>query len=281
MWSSTLVDEFSYRKRHRYLTIVVDHDERRVVWAGQGRSAETLGAFFEQLGPGGCARVELVTADLASSWQKALRAWVPHARVVFDRFHVERLAADAVDEVRRSEQRRLAPEPEDAKALKGTRYALLKPPARLKPGEARRLETLRRENRALDRAYELKEYLATILGQATPEDAPGLLDEWLEWAARSRLAPFVKLARTIRKHAAGILAYLDTKMTNGPVEGINNKLRVIARRAYQPVVKPRVAPRAARRPPDKARRGRILGIFDRGATQSGGMHRRSNAAGTL
>ena len=112
------------------LTIVVDHDERRVVWAGRGRSAETLGAFFEQLGPGGCARIELVTADLASSWQKALRAWVPHARVVFDRFHVERLAADAVDEVRRSEQRRLASEPEDAKALKGTRYALLKHPRR-------------------------------------------------------------------------------------------------------------------------------------------------------
>ncbi len=226
------VDEFSYRKRHRYLTIVVDHDERRVVWAGRGRSAETLGAFFEQLGPGGCARIELVTADLASSWQKALRAWVPHARVVFDRFHVERLAADAVDEVRRSEQRRLASEPEDAKALKGTRYALLKHPARLRPGEARRLETLRRKNRALDRAYELKEYLATILGQATPEDAPALLDEWLEWAARSRLTPFVKLGRTIRKHAEGILAYVDTKMTNGPVEGINNKLRVIARRAY-------------------------------------------------
>ena len=67
-----------------------------------------------------------------------------------------------------------------------------------------------------------------ILGQATPEDAPALLDEWLEWAARSRLTPFVKLGRTIRKHAEGILAYLDTKITNGPVEGINNKLRVIA-----------------------------------------------------
>ena len=224
------IDEFSYRKRHRYLTVVVDHDARRVVWAGEGRSAETLGAFFEQLGPGGCARVELVTVDLASSWQKALAAWVPHARVVFDRFHVERLASDAVDEVRRSEQRRLAPA--DAKALKGTRYALLKHPARLKPEEARRLEGLRRENRALDRAYELKEYLATILGQAMPEEAPALLEEWLSWAARSRLAPFVKLGRTIRKHASGILAYLDTRMTNGPVEGINNKLRVIARRAY-------------------------------------------------
>ena len=146
------VDEFSYRKRHRYLTLVVDHDTRRVVWAGKGRSAETLGAFFKQLGPGRCARIELVTADLASSWQKVLAAWVPHARVVFDRFHVERLASDAVDEVRRSEQRRL--DPADAKALKGTRYALLKHPERLKPGEARRLETLCRENRALDRGVD-------------------------------------------------------------------------------------------------------------------------------
>ena len=115
--------------------------------------------------------------------------------------------------------------PETAQAPRGTRYALLKHPARLKPGEARRLERLRRANRALDRAYELKEYLATILGQAPPEEAAALLDEWLEWAARSRLAPFVRLGRTIRKHAEGILAYLDTRMTNGPVEGIN-KLRV-------------------------------------------------------
>ena len=224
------IDEFSYRKRHCYLTVVVDHDTRRVVWAGAGRSAETLGAFFEQLGPGGCARLELVTVDLASSWQKALAAWAPHARVVFDRFHVERLAADAVDEVRRAEQRRLAPA--EAKALKGARYPLLKRPDRLKPGEVRRLETLRRANRTLDRACELKDYLAMILGQATPEGAQEMLDEWLEWAARSRLKPFVKLGRTIRKHAEGILAYLDTRMTNGPVEGINNKLRVIARRAY-------------------------------------------------
>ena len=118
------------------------------------------------------------------------------------------------------------------KALKGTRFCLLKHPARLKPGEKRRLETLRRQNRALDRAYRLKEYLAIILEQATPDEAPDLLDEWLAWAARSRLRPIVTLARTVRKHAAGILAYLDTKMTNGPVEGINNKLRVIARRAY-------------------------------------------------
>ena len=78
MLSSTLIDEFSYRKRHHYLTVVVDHDTRRVVWAGKGRSAETLDAFFDLLGPSGCARVALVTADLAASGQKALRARVPH-----------------------------------------------------------------------------------------------------------------------------------------------------------------------------------------------------------
>ena len=110
------VDELSYRKRHHYLTVVVDHDRRRVVWAGEGRSAETLHAFFDRLGPDGCARIALVTVDLAASYQQAVRARVPQARVVFDRFHVERLATDALDEVRRAEQRELAPA-----AAKGSR----------------------------------------------------------------------------------------------------------------------------------------------------------------
>ena len=117
------IDEFSYRKRHHYLTVVVDHDRRRVVWAGPGRSAEALGKFFDLLGEAGCARIELVTADLAASYSKAVRERVPQARVVYDRFHVERLAADAVDAVRRAEQHRLGATA--AKALKGTRYALL------------------------------------------------------------------------------------------------------------------------------------------------------------
>ena len=97
------------------------------------------------------------------------------------------LASDAVDEVRRAEQRRLGAKA--AKTLKGSRFCLLKHPARLKPGEKRRLTALRRQNRALDRAYELKEYLAIILEQASPAEAPDMLDQWLAWAARSRLAP--------------------------------------------------------------------------------------------
>ena len=121
--------------------------------------------------------------------------------------------------------------PDGGQGSEGDALSAAEAPGRLRPGEAHRLATLRRPNRALDHAYELKEYLATILEQATPTDAPELLAEWLGWAARSRLTPFVKLGRTIRQHATAILAYLDTRLTNGPIEGINNKLRVVARRA--------------------------------------------------
>ena len=165
-----------------------------------------------------------MTIDLATGYQKARRARGSHARIVFDQFHVERLAADAA---RRTEHQHA--DPPKAKPLKGMRYPLLKHPARPRPDEARHLATLRRQNRTLDRAYALKEHLAAILEQA---DAPALRNERLAWAARSRLTPFVKLGRTIRQHATGILAYLDTCLTNGPVEGINNNLRVVARRAY-------------------------------------------------
>ena len=143
-------------------------------------------------------------------------------------------AADAlcvvVDEFLPADQFRL--DAMVAKAIKGTRCPLLKQPVRLKPGESRRPVRLRRQNRALDRAYELKNYLATILEQAKLDNAYELLNEWLEWTARSRLAPFIKLAQTIWKHSPWIVAYLDIRIANGSVKHINSKPRVIARRAY-------------------------------------------------
>ena len=208
---------FSYRKRHHYLTLVVDHDRQRVVWAGKGRSAKTLEAFFDRLGPAGCERLELVTADLAASWQKALQARVPHARVVFDRFHVERLASDAVDEVRRAQQR--GTDAKTAKTLKGSRYCLLKHPTRLKPGEKRRLATVAPGESGAE---------PRLRAEGVPGDDSGAGHA----RRRTRVArPVARLGvavasgavreagRTIRKHAVGILAYLDTKMTNGPGRG--------------------------------------------------------------
>lgn len=122
------IDEFSYRKRLWYLTVVVDHDQRRVVWAGEGRSAQALAPFFELLGEEGCRAIETVTIDLSPAYIKAVRESLPRAEIVFDRFQVQRLASDTVEEVRRSLVRELAAEPDRARAVKRTRFVLLKNP---------------------------------------------------------------------------------------------------------------------------------------------------------
>lgn len=225
------VDEFSYRKRHRYLTLVVDHDRRRVVWAAEGHSAEVLGSFFAELGPARCRQIELVTIDMAGGYQKAVRQWLPQATVVFDRFHVERLVLDALDEVRRSLVREL-PSGAEAKAVKNTRFLLLKNPWRLAPDQHQRIAELQKLHRPLYRGYLLKESFADAMECTDPRQAERALDAWIAWAVRSRLKPFVRAARTIRQHLAGIHAYLRTRATNALVEGLNNKLRMIARRAY-------------------------------------------------
>ena len=226
------VDEFSYRKRHRYLTVVVDHDQRRVIWAGKGRSAEVLESFFgEVLGIDRCFNIKEVTIDMAGGYIKAIRNWLPQAQIIFDRFHVQRLASDAVDEVRRSLVR-LCDDPQESDAIKRSRFALLKNPWNLTLTEGMKLSQVQRSNKRLYRAYLLKEALAKALDYRQPKRAESTLRDWLGWASRSKLKPFVKVARTIRQHFDGILAYVKTRLTNGLVEGLNNKLRMITRRAF-------------------------------------------------
>jgi len=225
------VDEFSYRRRHRYLTTVVDHDRRRVVWAAAGHSSETLAAFFTRLGPDRCAEIEVVTIDMSGAYRKAIAAHLPDATVVFDRFHVQQLASRALDQVRRQQLRGLRGTPE-GKALFRSRFVLLKNPWNLSPKERAKLRDIERANQPLFRAYLLKEMLAKALDYHQPKRARETLEDWLSWASRSRLRPFVQAARTIRKHLEGVLAYVQERLTNGVVEGINNRLRMIARRAY-------------------------------------------------
>lgn len=226
------IDEFSYKKRHHYLTIVVDHDRQRVVWAGEGRSAEALAPFFEALGAEGCQGIEMVTIDLSAAYTKAVRETLPNAEIVYDRFHVQRLVSDALDEVRRELVRALATDPDLARAVKRTRFVLLMNPWNLSRNQRRKLSEVQRTNHSLYRAYLLKETLAQALDYRQPWRAERALRDWLAWASRCRLAPFVKAARTIRKHLPGILAYIRTRLTNGLVEGLNNRIRMIARRAY-------------------------------------------------
>lgn len=225
------VDEFSYRRRHKYLTIVVDHERRRIVWAGVGARAETLTSFFKELGPERCAKIELATVDLAAGFQKAIRESLPKAKVVFDRFHVQRLASNALDTVRREELRELRGTPEGTDLFR-SRFALLKNPWNLKHHERKKLRQIEKSNAPLFRAYILKELLAKALEYRQPWRARRALEDWLAWASRSKLKPFVRTARTIRKHFDGVLAYVEERVTNGVVEGLNTRLRMIARRAF-------------------------------------------------
>lgn len=225
------IDELSYRRHHEYITTVVDHVGSKVVWAGEGKSAATVDGFFKDLGPDRAKKLESVTIDMSGAFIDAVERGAPQARIVFDRFHVQRMAQDAVDKVRR-EQVQLLAGSDDAKTLKKTRWALLKNPWNLTAVEGDKLAEVQRTNRPLYRAYLLKETLAEIFDRRQVNVAREKFIEWCAWAARSRLAPFKKLARTIRRHLEGILAFIATGLSNGKIEGLNGKIRTITRRAY-------------------------------------------------
>jgi len=225
------VDELSYRRRHRYLTVVVDHDRRRVVWAGPGHGSAALEPFFALLGPRGRQQVELVTMDMSQAYRRAVTGALPRARIVYDRFHLASLANDAVDEVRRQQLRELRGTPE-GKVLFGSRFALWKNPWNLTRKQRRQLAAIERSNRPLYRAYLLKEGLARALDYRQPWRARQALEDWLHLASRSRLRPFQRLARTVRRHLDGILGYVEEQLSNGLVEGINRKIRTVTTRAY-------------------------------------------------
>ena len=224
------IDELSYRRHHKYVTVVIDHERGEIVWALEGKSAATLKRFFEELGPERCAELEAVTIDLSAAYIKAVTEASPKARIIFDRFHVQRLAHDAVDEVRREEVRKAAPE--DRAELKHTRWALQKNPWNLLGFEHDRLAQLQKANRAIYRAYLLKESLLAVLGRRQINVARRKLDEWIAWARRSKLRAFVRLSKTIEKHREGILAYVQTGLSNGRTEALNGKARTITRRSY-------------------------------------------------
>ncbi|GAC1667740.1 MAG: ISL3-like element IS1557 family transposase [Candidatus Dormibacteraceae bacterium] len=225
------IDELSYRRHHEYITTVVDHVARKVVWAAPGKSAATVDDFFKALGPERAGQLKTVTIDMSAAYIDAVTRGAPQAQIVFDRFHVQRMAQDAVDQVRR-EQVRLLGGTDEAKGLKKTRWALLKNPWNMNDLEEDRLAQLQRSNRPLYRAYLLKESLAAIFDRRQVNVARQKLLEWISWARRSRLAPFKKLAATVGGHLEGILAFIATGLSNGIVEGLNGKIRTITRRAY-------------------------------------------------
>ncbi|MBW8060804.1 MAG: ISL3 family transposase, partial [Solirubrobacterales bacterium] len=227
------IDEISHRKGQRYLTVVVDHDTGRLVWAAPGRDTKTVEAFFDQLGEKRCKRLKLVSCDMAGWISGPIAERCPQARRCVDPFHVIQLATDALDQIRRevwNEARRQG-QGDLARELKGARFALWKNPENLTARQRVKLADVEQINRPLYRAYLLKEQLRQIY-RLPARRAIALLEEWLSWARRCRLGPFVKLARTITEQREGIVAAIRHGLSNARVEAINTQIRLIARRAF-------------------------------------------------
>ena len=231
------VDEVSWRKHHNYLTLVTDHRSRKVVWGAKGKDAKALDGFFDELGAERSAQIKAVSMDMGPAFAKSVRAegHAPQAVICFDPFHVVKAMTDALEELRRDiwQQLRQLPDPAVAKRFKGARWALLKNPEDLTAPQAATLATIRRNGGALWRGYQLKEAGREIFaGDLDAAEVIELVDRWCSRAQRSRLAPFVKVAATVRKHRDGILAAVRHGLSNGLIEGLNNKVRLIIRRAY-------------------------------------------------
>jgi transposase len=226
------VDEISYRRGQRYLTSVADHRTGAIVWCAPGRNSATLAEFFAQLGDRKDS-IRAVSIDMSGEYQRAIRETIPDAQLCFDPFHVCRLASRATDQVRRDEWN--AHERSHTQAgrwVKGTRWSLLKAPERQTVAQLATLWEVQHANRALYRAFLLREELRLLYHLDDPRLAPAHLDAWLAWASRSRLRPFVRLARTLRAHRDGILAAIRLGLSNGRLEGLNSKIRLISHRSY-------------------------------------------------
>jgi transposase len=223
-------DEVSYRKGHNYVSVVVDHATGEPVWMGKGRSRAEIARFFDALSPKQRGRISIVTMDMLAAYIEEVSARVPAARICFDPFHVVKLANEACSEVRRTEARIRKGTPHAA-VLKGSRWTLLRAPEKLMEYEQVRLSEVASLNKRVYRGYLLKEELRALY-QCARRAAADHLDGWLSWASRSKLAPFIKLARTVRKYRDGILDAVRFGVSNGRLEGLNNKIGVVKRRSY-------------------------------------------------
>jgi len=225
------IDELSYRRHHEYITTVVDHERGVVVWMGKGKSAETLKAFFKALGPERAAKLESVTIDMSGAFISAVEECAPNAQIVFDRFHVQRLVQEALDQTRRDEVNDAATKDERV-ALKGTKYQLQANPWNLSDADHQTIEQLRETNSSLYTAYLLKEVFVGIMDRRQVNVCERLLVKWIGEARESGLRHFARTANTIERHLDGILEYVRTRFTNARTEGLNGKIRTITKRSF-------------------------------------------------
>jgi transposase len=243
------IDEISYKKGHKYLIVVVDHDSGRLIWAAPGRDKKTVHAFSGALGEERCAALTHVSADGAGFVATVVSGRAPAAVQCTDPFHVVSWATEALDEVRREVWNHARNSPGghvarsgvrtskvaagDARDLKRARYALWRNPGSLTVRQDAKLAWIEKTHPYLYRAYLLKEGIRTVFQlKGQPEAAASALDRWLSWAARCRIPQFVALGQKIRRHRPGIESAIEHQLSNGLIESVNTKIRVITRMAF-------------------------------------------------
>jgi transposase len=227
------IDEISIRKGHTYRVVVSDLEKSRPIWfGGQDRSEQSLRQFFDELGKPKSARIRLAVMDMWRPFQNATEACAPQAAILYDKFHVLRHLGEALDQVRRSEYGRLSGK--DRRFIKGQKYTLLSRQDNLDLQGRQALKTLLRVNKRLNTAYLLKESFGQLWGYQREGWARRFFENWKSALKWQRLRPYEKFAEMIERHWQGIAAYSrpENKVSLGFVEGLNNKIRVIQRRAY-------------------------------------------------
>ena len=226
------IDEIAIGHGHRYLTVVLNLGTGAVVFVGEGKGADALGPFWKRL-RASRAKVEAVATDMSPAYIRAVREHLGDAVHVFDHFHVVKLFNEKLSDFRR-ELYREAAERMDKEVLKGTRWLLLKNPENLDPGrkERERLDEALRMNQPLATVYYMKEDLRQIWLQPDKETARLVLEDWIRRAEASCIKALQQFAGTLAMHRAGILAYYDCRISTGPLEGTNNKIKTMQRQAY-------------------------------------------------
>ncbi|MBD3414619.1 MAG: ISL3 family transposase [Candidatus Aminicenantes bacterium] len=224
------VDEVSVRRGHNYLTVVVDLETGRVVYVGEGRRVESLSPFFKRLKRIG-VRPKAIAMDMWKPYAKAVRLYYRGLPLVYDTFHVLADYSRTLNKIRVDEANKLEGTPEE-KVIKGTRYLLLKGQEKLSLRAQERLWRLLRINQPIFIAYVLKEELRRLWKMPSRQKAEKFLNEWIRMAFESGVLLLARFARKLFRHAWGILNYFDFPISTAKVEGTNNRIKVIKRRAY-------------------------------------------------
>ena len=226
------IDEIAVAKGHRYLTLVMDLDSGAVVFVGDGKGGDALKPFWKRLRSSG-AKIDAVAMDMSAAYRRGVATHLPKAKIVFDRFHVVKLFNEKLSDLRR-EMHREATDVLHKRVLKGTRWLLLKAEENLDKDkdEKRKLEEALALNKPLATAYYMKEDLRRLWEQPGKRFATAFLADWIRRAGASGIKMLQRMGVTLASYRTGLLAYYDARITSGPMEGTNNKIKTMKRQAY-------------------------------------------------